>query len=229
MTSAKRFWLRAVAALALLLVVLGAYGWHKWQGWSPARADYPMQGLALSAAQGAVDWGSLRAQGPDFVYIRAVSGHDGRDRTFSRNWSEAKAAGLRYGAEILFDPCYPASEQATAFLTTVPRDNAALPTAIRIAGAPACASPPGRDKVVSEMNTLINLIEAHMGKPALIHLSSSGEKLYGISESINRTLWLDRAFFAPDYASHPWVMWTANPSRRVKGVSAPVEWIAVAK
>ncbi|MCH4152180.1 MAG: glycoside hydrolase family 25 [Sphingobium sp.] len=229
MSTRPRFWLRAVLALVLLLAVAAAFGWQRWRHWTPARTDYPMQGLALSAVHGVVDWGSLQTQNPDFVYVRAVNGQHGRDPAFSRNWAEAKAAGMRYGAEILFDPCFPASAQATVFVTTVPRDNAALPAAIRIDDAPACAALPGRDRVVSELNTLINLVEAHMGKPTLLHLSQAAEQRYAISESINRTLWLDRAWFAPHYASHPWVMWTANPARQVAGVQMPVEWIVVAK
>ncbi len=228
MSAPKRFWLRAVLALFVLLAALGAVGWHQWQRWAPSRAEYPMQGLALSATQGEVDWGSLRAAYPDFVYIRAVSS-GARDPAFSRNWAAARSSGLRYGAEILFDPCSPASDQATDFMATVPRDNTALPAAIRIDAASNCAAEPGRDKVVSELNTLINLVEAHMAKPALIHVSPETEKLYAISASINRTLWLDRAYFKPAYAAHDWVMWTANPKRQVKGVGTPVEWIVVAK
>ena len=228
MSAPKRFWLRAAAASALLLAILGAYGWHQWQRWAPSRAQYPMQGLALSATQGEVDWGSLRVAYPDFVYIRAVS-NGARDPAFSRNWAAAQSSGVRYGAEILFDPCSPASDQATDFMATVPRENSALPAAIRIDAASTCKTEPGRDKVVSELNTLINLVEAHMGKPALIHVSPQAEKLYSISASINRTLWLDRAYFKPTYATHDWVMWTANPTRHVKGVGTPVEWIVVAK
>jgi hypothetical protein len=146
MSTRPRFWLRAVLALVLLLAVAAAFGWQRWRHWTPARTDYPMQGLALSAVHGVVDWGSLQTQNPDFVYVRAVNGQHGRDPAFSRNWAEAKAAGMRYGAEILFDPCFPASAQATVFVTTVPRDNAALPAAIRIDDAPACAALPGRDR-----------------------------------------------------------------------------------
>ena len=221
---------RALVALALILmlVALACYGWQRWRHWAPARQTYPVQGLALSAAQGEINWGSLRAQNPDFAYIRAVTGLTGRDAAFSRNWSAAKAMGMRYGAEIMFDPCGRASDQATIFLTTVPRDAAALPPAIRLDAIPACIPAPGQDKVVSELNTLINLVEAHMGKPALLHVSAKAEALYGISTRINRTLWLDRNWLAPDYASHRWVMWSANSARHLRGVDAPVEWVVVA-
>ncbi len=220
---------RTVAALMLvaLLTVLGVFGWRAAQGWAPSRSEYSVQGVALSAAQGAVEWGSLTVQNPDFVYIRAVNGRQGRDARFAANLVGAQRSGIRYGAEILFDPCGLASDQATAFLTTVPRDAAALPPAIRLDGARRCAPAPGADKVVSELNTLINLIEAHMGNPVVLHVSAEAEALYAISNRLNRTLWLDRAFLKPNYASHDWVMWTANNARRIQGVDVPVEWVAV--
>lgn len=227
MSRAKK---RALVVLMLVVLIagLGASGWRAAQRWAPSRAEYPMQGVALSAAQGAVEWGSLVVQKPDFVYIRAVNGRQGRDARFAANLASAQRSGLRYGAEILFDPCGRASDQATAFLTTVPRDAAALPPAIRLDGAPTCAPGPGADKVVSELNTLINLVEAHMGKPAVLHISAQAEALYAISSRLNRTLWLDRAFLKPNYASHGWVMWTANGARRLNGVDMPVEWVVVA-
>ncbi|MDQ4419679.1 glycoside hydrolase family 25 protein [Sphingobium sp. DEHP117] len=227
MSRAKK---RALVVLMLVVLIagVGAFGWRTAQSWAPPRTEFPMQGVALSAAQGAVEWGSLIVHNPDFVYIRAVNGRQGRDARFAANLAGAQRAGIRYGAEILFDPCGRASEQATAFLTTVPRDAAALPPAIRLDGAPTCAPAPAADKVVSELNTLINLVEAHMGKPAVLHVSAQAEVLYAISTRLNRTLWLDRAFLKPNYASHGWVMWTANNARRVEGVDVPVEWVVVA-
>lgn len=230
MTARDRTKKRTIIALVpiVLAVALGGIGWHKARQWAPSRADYPMQGMALSDAQGTVNWGSLRVQNPDFVYIRAVTGRQGRDARFAANLAGAQASGIRYGAEILFDPCGRASDQATVFLTTVPRDAAALPPAIRLEDEPACSPAPGPDRVVSELNTLINLVESHMGKPALLHVSAEAEALYGISTRINRTLWLDRNWLTPDYAGHPWVMWSANGARPVAGVDAPVEWVVVA-
>src|SRR5690606_13957206 len=147
-----------------------------------------------------------RTQGVDFAYIRATSGTDRRDPLFAQNWAQAQEAGLRYGAELVFDPCIRASDQATLFITTVPRDNAALPPVIRVQPGQQCRDAPGRDTILSELNTLLNLVEMHGGKPALIRISKAVEAQYDISSGINRTLWLERNFFPPDYASHPWVM-----------------------
>lgn len=196
--------------------------------WAPGRDVYAVQGVSVSADNGAIDWGTLAANGVDFAYIRAARGSQGRDPGFARNWSAARSAGLRYGAYLDFSLCRRAAEQATRFITTVPRDNAALPPVIRLEFDPRCGARPGRDALLSELNTLVNLVESHAGKPLLFNVSGDFEKQYDIASGINRTLWLDGAFFPPDYATRAWVMWTANDMRHIDGVEGPVRWSVVA-
>lgn len=217
------------ALLALLILLALAALWMWWTRWAPAREDYPLQGVSVSADQGDIEWRSLRPQGIDFAYIRAVDGNKGRDSAFARNMEQAKRASMRYGVELVYAPCKTAAQQATIFMTTVPRDNAALPPAVRLDGTGDCADQTlTRDRIISELNTLINVIETHSGKPALLRLSADFEEKYAVSGAINRTLWLERDYWPPDYAQKPWVLWTANGDRRVSGINGPVEWTVVA-
>lgn len=211
----------SVAAIAGMAIWLYA------REWAPDRATYPIQGVMIDATDGAVDWDTLAAQGADFAYIRAAMGAGRRDGRFSGNWRAARSAGMRYGATLDFSLCRVASDQATRFVTTVPRDNAALPPVIRLDFEPSCLARPRRDKVLSELNTLVNLIESYAGKPTLLHISPAFETQYDIADGINRTLWLDENFFPPDYASRPWVMWTASNMRHIDGVDGPVRWTVV--
>lgn len=220
-----------VTRLALLLALIGAVALGLWtyaRGWAPDRGDYPVQGVTIGSNNGPVDWGTLAAQGADFAYIRATIGSDQRDPAFAVNWRAARLAGMRYGAIVEFTPCRLASDQATRFMTTVPRDNAALPPVIRLSFQPGCKARPGRDLLLSELNTLINLVEGHAGKPAVINVSQDFEDAYDVSKGINRTLWLERNFLRPDYAARPWVMWTASDMRHIDGVDGPVQWNVVA-
>lgn len=202
--------------------------WLFARGWAPDRAQYSTQGVSIDAANGLVDWGTLAAQGADFAYIRAADSRGQRDPAFSANWAEARKAGMRYGAMLEYSLCRRAYEQATPFVTTVPRDNAALPPVIRLAFATGCAARPGRDRVLSELNTLVNLIESHSGKPAVLNVAKDFDAEYDIGSGVNRTLWLDGNFFPPDYATRPWVMWTASDMRHIDGVDSPVRWVVVA-
>jgi lysozyme len=212
----------------MVISLLGAALWAYACRWAPGRDVYPVQGVSVAAENGPIDWGTLAANGVDFAYIRAAKGAAGRDHAFARNWSAARSAGLRYGAVLDFSLCKRAAEQATRFITTVPRDNAALPAVIRLAFDPSCAARPGRDALLSELNTLVNLIESNAGKPVLINVSSDFEDEYDVASGINRTLWLDGNFFPPDYATRKWVMWTANDMRHIDGVDGPVRWSVVA-
>ncbi|WP_420801829.1 GH25 family lysozyme [Sphingobium bisphenolivorans] len=220
-----------MARICVGLIILGAIGVGAWlyaRDWAPARDKFPTQGVSVTADNGAIDWATLAAQGADFAYMRASKGAAFRDPSFARNWREARAAGLRYGATLDFSLCARATDQATRFITTVPRDNAALPPVIRLAIDPACTVSPGRDAVLSELNTLVNLVESHAGKPVVLNLSREFDERYDISSGINRTLWLERNFLPPDPDARKWVMWTASDMRHIDGVEGPVRWDVVA-
>ncbi|MEV4934523.1 glycoside hydrolase family 25 protein [Sphingobium sp. LSP13-1-1.1] len=221
-----------MARFCLLLAVLGLMalgGWLYAREWAPDREAFPTQGVSVSSDNGSIDWGTLAAQGTDFAYIRASRGGRFRDPAFEANWAAARAAGMRYGAALDFSLCASASEQATGFMAMVPRDNAALPPVIRLAFEPGCRARPGQDAVLSELNTLINLIESHAGTPVLLNVSDDFDARYAIASGINRTLWLDRNFFAPDSGKRRWVMWTANDMRHIDGVDGPVRWDVMAR
>ncbi|MBH1998975.1 MAG: glycoside hydrolase family 25 [Sphingomonadaceae bacterium] len=210
------------------MAVLALGLWLYARGWAPSRDQYPVQGVTITGDSGPVDWGTLAAQGADFAYIRAASGADRRDPAFAANWRGVRKAGMRYGAMLDYSLCHIASDQATRFVTTVPRDNAALPPVIRLHFDPGCTARPGRDMLLSELNTLVNLVESQAGKPALLNVTEDFDRHYDITSGINRTLWLDGNFFPPDYATRPWVMWTASDMRHIDGVDGPVRWDVVA-
>lgn len=216
-----------VALLVALIAGLVAAGWVYARQWAPSRDDYPMQGLSVGEAHGAIDWRTVRARHADFAYLTASSGADIRDSRFAVNWADARAAGLRYGAVHNFSLCDRAVDQATLFIATVPRDNAALPPVVRLDFRADCAARPSRDTVLSALNTFLNLIEAHEGKQAVVRVSRAFDDRYDVGKGIYRTLWLEGDFLAPDYASRPWVMWTASTMRQLDGIDAPVEWNVV--
>nr|WP_313808513.1 GH25 family lysozyme [Sphingobium sp.] len=219
-----------MARFGVIFAVLGLLALGAWLyagDWAPDREAFPTQGVSVSSDNGVIEWGTVAAQGADFAYIRAASGGRFRDPAFEANWAGARAAGMRYGASLDFSLCAKASDQATGFITMVPRDNAALPPVIRLAFEPGCRARPGQDAVLSELNTLINLIESHSGTPVVLNVSDDFDAQYGIASGINRTLWLDRNFFPPNSEKRKWVMWTASDMRHIDGIEGPVRWDAM--
>lgn len=228
MAGAKSRFVRAGAVL--LAALLGIYVvWTYLTGWTPSRDEYPVQGIVVSAANGKPDWARLGATGVDFAYVTAVEGAHGRDTQFQANLQAVQEAGVRFGALHHFDICRLASDQATLFITTVPRNDRALPPAVQLDFSDTCKGRPNRALVLSELATFLGQIEAHSGMPAILLLTPEFEKEYQVSKAIDRTVWLEGNWFLPDYSARPWVMWTANTARQIDGVDGPVRWVVVRK
>lgn len=216
--------------IILLGVALASYAvWSYVTGWAPSRDAYPVQGIVVNASNGEPIWAELGATGVDFAYITAVEGAGGRDPQFQANLAAVQDAGIRFGALHHFDMCRSASDQATMFITSVPRNDRALPPAVQLDFSETCKGRPNRALILSELATFLNQIEAHSGTPAILLLTPEFEKEYQVSKSIDRNIWLEGNGISPDYSARPWVMWTANTLRRVSGIDGPVRWVVVRK
>jgi lysozyme len=215
----------AVASLATLLLAYAL--WNYVTAWSPSRGEYSVQGLVVDENNGTPNWTMLGATGVDFAYLTATEGASKRDKSFARNLEAISEAGIRYGALHHFDICRLASDQATLFITTVPRAKNALPAAVQLDFKSSCSSKPNRELILSELTTFLNQLEAHTGTPAVLLIAPEFEKMYQISGAIDRQVWVEGTWFLPDYSAKPWVMWTANRSRSVAGVDGRVRWAVV--
>lgn len=217
---------RLIAVLVAVLLAVFVL-WRIIVGWAPSRDDFPVQGIVVDAENGQPEWARLAATGVDFAYLTATKGDKIRDPRFAANLEGVRDAGIRYGALHVFDICRLASDQATLFITTVPRSPTALPEAVALDFSQSCSSKPDRALVLSEIATFLSQIEAHTGIPAVLLISPDFEAHYRISGAVNRNVWLTRTWLLPDYAAKPWVMWTANPARSVDGIDGRVPWVVV--
>jgi lysozyme len=214
------FWL-------LLLALGGVVPWQVAIRWQPPTSQYPMQGATIEAASGEVHWPTLKAAGAQFAYIMATDGDAGRDPAFEGNWAGAREAGLRYGAIHRWQLCRLAVDQATNFIATVPRDPDALPPAILLDFDHNCSDRPDAEPLMAELTTFLSMIEAHAQSPAIVYITRDFDAEYAITSRIERSVWLPRRLFPPDFGTVPWVMWQASDIRRIDGVENPVAWNVV--
>lgn len=226
-TSTLKRWTIGIVLLAMLLAVLGGLIWGGITGWAPSRKDYPVQGLYVSAADGDLAWPTLAAMGADFAYIRASAGGSSRDPRFAANIKGTRASGMRYGAAHEYSLCAGEAQQAELFITTVPRDPDMLPPVVSLDLDESCTTRPSRAMLLGELNTFLNQIESHAGKPALLRISSEFESAYEISDGLSRTVWLIGDFVPPDYAAKRWVMWQSSSFYRINGAPDGVRWNVV--
>lgn len=218
-----RFLRRAAGGLLLVVLLVGVALW--WAArWTPNRDLFPIQGVSISADNGEVHWGSIKAAGADFAYVAATDGTDGLDPMFTRNLAHARNVGVQVGAIHRYSLCQLATDQAANFIRHVPRRADALPAVVWLDYDDRCPDRPTRALLLSELATFLAQIEAHTGKPSLIAPGPSFEADYKVTEGIARTTWLRRDFFEPDYGAHPWAMWQANDYIRLTGAGGTVGW-----
>jgi lysozyme len=217
-----------LGALLLAALVGGGWLWWRLQHWTPDPAEYPDQGAEVSAADGPVRFATLKALGARFVYLDASDGAGGEDPDFAANLAAARKAGLKVGAVHRFDPCAMADGQSANFVVLVPRGRDLLPPAIALdRTADDCSKPVGEAAVESELMTLINQIESHSGRPAILQVSKAFEDRYGLASRIERNLWVVGTWRRPTYAGRPWLMWTANQALMTEAADEPLRWVVV--
>lgn len=217
---------RMATLLILLLILFAALMW--WAArWTPDRGSFPIQGVTIGAKNGPVQWGSVKAAGAQFAYLAATDGIAGRDPFFAANVEGAAAQGIETGAIHRYRLCSLAAEQAAHFIRNVPRNPAALPTAVWLEMDEDCASRPSRALMLSELATFLAQIEAHMGKASIIAPSAAFDAEYQVSGNVARTTWARRFFFEPDYGAHDWTMWQASDYVRINGANGTVGWNVV--
>lgn len=216
--------LRRLLLIALVLALCALAGWQYALRWHPPLEKYPVQGVDVSEANGAIEWPVVNGAGADFAYATATHGARRRDARFEENWRGIQAAGMRRGAVHIWSFCQPAVDQANKFNTIVPRDGDALPAAIDLDYAEDCTMRPERAALVADVKRAAAMIEAHMGKPVLLRVSRQVERDYDLADAVPRTIWARGNFFAPDYAARPWRMWRASDMRRIDGIAGPVNW-----
>ncbi len=229
---APRRWLWRLAALAVLFgAAFAAWLWWDMREWHPDPSLYPEQGALVPAGGAPVRFETLKAVGAQFVYLPlgAGAGADGPGG-FADRFARAQAAGLRVGVVLPFDPCLGADAQSGVFAQMVPRDARLLPPAIGLERLADACDPKVSDAAVeSELMTLINQIELHAGRPAILKLSPAFEARHHTATALGRDLWLMRDRARPDYAGRPWLLWSANSARVTEASEEPVEWVVVQK
>ena len=222
--------MKTLGWILILLLGAAAAGFALYQAainWRPSESQYPTQGVMISAESGAVHWPTLAGEDVDFVYLLATDGDEGRDSAFQENREGAIAAGLRYGVVHKWRLCRLAADQVSNFLATVPRDSDALPTAVMLTFDANCPDRPDIEPLISELTEFLEAIEPYSGDPAVLYVTREFDEAYHITSRAERSFWLQRRLFSPDYGAVPWALWEASDIRRVEGVENPVRWSVV--
>ena len=223
-----RWIFRLVALAVLIVIVFTAWFWWDMREWRPDEALYPEQGAVIASGASGTRFETIGALGGDFVYLELAAVGDAPDPGFAARLKAATKAGLQVGVIYPFDPCLRADPQSARFTRMVPRSNDQLPPAIALNRLADGCDPKVSDAAVeSELLTLVNQIEMHSGKPAILKLGEDFQQRHGTARSMARDLWLIRDRARPDYGGRPWLLWSANSQLSSAASADPIEWVVV--
>lgn len=192
-----------------------------------APQHHTVHGVDVSRWQGQLDWPKLRAQGANFVYIKATDGGDHLDPMFHHNWKAAADAGLKRGAYHFFYWCRVASEQADWFIRNVPKVKGALPPVIDVEwnGQSRCKKRPSREVVLEKMKVFMDRLEKHYGQRPVIYTAPDfyEDNLQGAFRDY--PFWLRSVAAHPSevYPGRPWVFWQYSGTGLSQGVDGKID------
>jgi lysozyme len=157
-------------------------------------------GIDVSAWQGVIDWPKARANGAEFVFIKASQQlfQDGR---FSDNWMGAKAAGLPRGAYHYLTWDAPPAAQARFFAQLLKTDPGEILPVVDFEESAGC--PPG---AAARLKVYMEGVEAALGRACMVYTSPGFWQAHGSREAFfgERPLWLAHWGVEQPFVPLPW-------------------------
>ncbi|MBA8813685.1 glycoside hydrolase family 25 protein [Frigoribacterium faeni] len=218
--SRRRLLLLASAAAALALITIGAlvFTGTLWPT-RTAALRYPVQGVDVSAYQGTIDWDVLAAEDIDFAWIKATEGSGYQDPRFADNWAGAHATDLLVGAYHFLSVDSPGADQAANVVDTVPRNRGDLPVVIDVeCYAEYCAAPPDAAAVREVLDPLLEAVEQHYGRPAVLYATRDWYERYLSDGYAENPIWFRSVATSPTLVDgRDWTFWQWSARERLDG------------
>jgi lysozyme len=193
-------------------------------------------GVDVNASDGPVNFASVAASGVKFVYAKATQGDYDTDPSYSTNDTQAKAAGLAFGAFAVFDPTLDPTTQADYFLNVARVAAGDLIPAVDVA-SDANGGPEDNGGGVStavftsRLQTWLNVVQSALGVRPLIFgdtsqwdTSTGSDTAFG---SAGYPLWI--AYFGADTPPPlpdgwtTWAFWLHTDIGSVPGISGDAD------
>ncbi|WP_295118600.1 GH25 family lysozyme [uncultured Leifsonia sp.] len=182
-------------------------------------AALPVRGVDVSSYQGRIDWPVLSRQGIDFAIIKATEGSSDQDERFAANWRDARASGLVVGAYHFLSFDSSAERQAANIFRTVPvvAGTAPLTVDVELYGA-YLSHPPSRERVRSILDPLLDAIEKHYGRPAILYATSTAYHRYLADAYPDNPIWYRSVALPPLLPDgRHWTFWQYSDRERLAG------------
>lgn len=231
----QRYKIWILAGIGLLLLLLLWRGCRsddkQWQYIQPYGIRLPLKydihGIDVSHHNRRIDWKKVRQMEAggvklQFAFIKATEGATHIDRQFSRNWREAKAAGLLRGAYHFYHPRRNPQKQADNFIKQVdlqPGDLAPVLDFEIDRGVPD-------EELIDGLRIWLTQVEAHYHIKPIIYTNANFYKRYIVGNFDGYPLWI--ADYSNTqlnrYDTDKLVFWQHNKSGYVNGIQGFVDF-----
>jgi lysozyme len=211
----------AVPAATVVTPNFGDADPHPWTGRSPDA--YAVHGSDAARFQSGVDWPTARANGVNFVFLKATEGGDLLDPAFKDHWRGARRAGIATGAYHFWYHCRPGREQARWFIRHVPRAPGTLPPVLDLEWtpfSPTCTRRTPEAELLREAQAFIDTVARHYGQRPIVYTSPDIWRDRNLGRLRGVDFWLRSVAGHPSevYPGQRWTFWQYSSTGLVPGI-----------
>lgn len=220
-------WLITLGILAILIdLIVLLYTGRIWFN-SPARKEYPVQGITVSSLQGAINFNAIEIENISFAYIKSSEGKSLKDKQFDASWNNSKDSTVKTGAYHKFSFTDDGKSQAENFIQTVgkiTKNGYRLIPAVEVTKSRlSLAYSPEKDTVVKELKEYCKAIKDEYGVNPIIITGDKFYKDFLKNDFSGYKLWIIDLFSKPDSIS--WSLWNYSPRGKLEGTSNSKNYI----
>ena len=208
----------AIGAIGLLVLYRIFFVPH---GIDIDKKKYPITGVDISQHTGKIDFGKLKGQSVDFVFLKATEGGNYKDPSFEANYRGAKAASLPVGAYHFFRFNKSGKAQADLFLAAVQQKKLELPPVLDVEEWGNFGKKDKRT-VINEIGVFIREVERKVGRKVLLYSNESGYKSYLAAHFSNQPVWIC-SFNDPPGIKARWTFWQHSHKGKLEGAEGYVD------
>lgn len=183
-------------------------------------------GVDVSSFQGTIDWSQAAASGIAFGYARVADGTTFVDPDFSTNFAGMKAAGLKAGGYLFFEPNQDPVAQANALVSGIEQAGFTPGDLVPMLDVEV-SDGQSASTVAANLQTAGNRIHTELGVYPLVYASPNGwDTIVGSSAFASWPLWIANwGVSCPSIPSawSTWELWQYADNGSVPGISGSVD------
>ena len=197
--------------------------WHFTPGGTEInKKEYPVTGIDISKYNGNIDWDALKAQGVDFVFIKATEGEKYVDPKFNENLNGALKAGIPVGAYHFFRFDRYGAKQAVHFIRNAQIDKLTLPLVIDVEEWHNFTLNRTRAEILNELKLFIRSVEKTTDQKVIIYTNEHTYQKFIEGNFPSNELWIC-SFSKSPKVKDQWTFWQYTHKGRIKGIDHLVD------